>query len=56
MSVDSISSNKHDVTVRASIYVDGDLIKEAFYYNDLSSMIDSEYTLTLRENLTTILN
>lgn len=55
VSMDSILSNKHDVTVTASVYAAGTLVKETFYYNDLSAKIDSEYTLTLRENLTTLL-
>lgn len=54
--MDSILSNKHDVTVTASVYAAGTLVKETFYYNDLSAKIDSEYTLTLRENLTIVLN
>jgi hypothetical protein len=52
---DSISTNKHDVTVVASIFTNGKLIKGGFYYNDLSGSLNSQYTLTLNSDMTTLL-
>lgn len=52
---DSIDVNLHDVTVIGSIFVNGQLIKGGFYYNDLSGSLNEKYTLTLNRDMTTLL-
>ena len=49
---DSIDTNKHDVMVRGFIFVNGNLIKDEYHYNDLSGSISESYTLTLNRDLT----
>lgn len=51
-----IKLNKHDVTIRVYLY---DKAKSkfigGFYYNDLSGALNDKYTLTLREDLNTVI-
>lgn len=53
---DSIASNKHDITIRVNLI---DKAKSNFkggvYYNDLSGLLNNSYTLTLDDNLKTVI-
>lgn len=52
ITTDSINTNTHDVTILASIYYQGKILKNASSYTDLSGSLNRTYTLTLMKDTT----
>jgi Co/Zn/Cd efflux system component len=48
---DSITLNNHDVTIFASLWAKGKIVKDASYYTDLGGALNPEYTLTLNKTV-----